>query len=354
MDQNDNNSKSLPNVPAGKAPSLISPPHPIPVYMSASGPSQKSEKRFSGALLRYFFVLLLIGSLVLNVYLGILISYDMQTNVYRAGEKENKIALIDLQGTINMGSADEMRRMLKRAAKDETVKGIVLVVNSPGGYVPPSEMMNEYIRDFKEKTNKKVYVSIQSVGASGAYWATAATDKIYAQTNSSVGSIGVISMFMVVEKTLKEKLGIEPIVIKSTRSKFKDKGSPFRMPTEEEMVSISEDIDKIHSRFVEVVSEGRKISTEEVWPLANGEVFDGPDAKENKLIDEVGFLDDAIDDLAKELGLKDPMVVKFVKPPTIRQMLSAGAKTMENPLDIQTQLEKWATTPRVQALWLGQ
>ncbi|MCD6388621.1 MAG: signal peptide peptidase SppA [Desulfobulbaceae bacterium] len=354
MDQNDNDNNSLPKVPAGKAPSPVSPPHPIPVYMSALGPPQKSEKRFSGALLKYFFVLLLISSLVLNVYLAILISYDLQTNVYRTGEKENKIALIDLQGTIDMGTADQMRRMLKRAAKDETVKGVVLVVNSPGGYVPPSEMMNEYIRNFREQTEKKVYVSIQSVGASGAYWTAAATDKIYAQTNSAVGSIGVISMFMVVEKTLKEKLGIEPIVIKSTRSKFKDRGSPFRMPTEEEMIRISEDIDKIHTRFVEVVSEGRKISTEEVWPLANGEVFDGPDAKENKLIDEVGFLDDVIDDLAQELKLKDPMVVKFVKPPTIRQMLSAKAKTMENPLNIQRQLEKWATTPRVQVLWLGQ
>ena len=111
------------------------------------------------------------------------------------------------------------------------------MVNSPGGQVVPSAMINKYICDFKAESKKKLYVSMQQLGASGAYWAAAAADKIFAQTNSSVGSIGVIYLNLVLEKTLREKLGIEPIVIKSSRSPYKDRGSFFRMPTDQERTS---------------------------------------------------------------------------------------------------------------------
>ena len=191
------------------------------------------------------------------------------------------------------------------------------------------------------------------VGASGAYWAAAATDKIFAQTNSTVGSIGVIYINLVVEKALKEKLGVEPVVIKSSRSPYKDKGSLFRVPTEQEKMEIIEDIDRVHLRFVQVVSDGRNIPIDEAWKLATGDVFDGPEAIENKLIDQIGFLDDAIDDLADTLNIIDPMVIKYSEPPTFKELLSASANSLENPLDIRSQLDKWAASPKILALWTG-
>ena len=181
----------------------------------------------------------------------------------------------------------------------------------------------------------------------------AAAEKIYAQTNSFVGSIGVIYLNLIVEETLKEKLGITPVVIKSTRSPFKDRGSIFRQPTEEEMQEIRADIDAVHERFVKVVSEGRDIPLEDAWSLANGEIFDGQESIQRNLVDAVGFLDDAIDDLAAELSLEEPMVVRYIAPPSLREILTARGSKMSNPLDLQGQLEQWITSPRIVALWPG-
>lgn len=349
MDQNNHNN----NNGVSEDYSQPSPPPPIPVILQSANSEKKQRISLASMVFKYFFILLLISSLVLNFYLGFIVSRGLLEQVYRPGQKHEKIALISLKGSIDLDLADEMRRMLRRAEKDKSVKGVILVVNSPGGQVAPSDMINKYISNYKEETNKMVYVSIMQVGASGAYWAAAATDKIFAQTNSAVGSIGVIYINLVAEKALKEKLGIEPIVIKSSRSPYKDKGSFFRIPTEEEKKDIIEDIDKVHLRFVQVVSDGRNISIEETWNLASGDVFDGPEALENNLIDQIGFLDDAIDDLAKTLNIKDPMVIKYSEPPTFKEMLSAGAKSFENPLDIRSQLEKWAASPRILALWTG-
>jgi len=285
-----------------------------------------------------------------------IIGTGMREQIYTHGNNLQKIALIDLAGTIDMDAAEDMRCMLAKAADDDKIKGVILVANSPGGYVAPSDLMNKYVQDFKEQTGKPVYVDVQEVCASGGYWIAVAGDRIYAQTSSIVGSIGVISMNFIVENTLREKLGVEPIVIKSTRSPFKDKNSPFRMPTEEEKMDIIKDLDTVHQRFVEVVSKGRDIPAEQVWSMATGEVFDGPESVENKLIDKVGFLSDAIADMSQELDLKNPTIVRLMNPPTIRDMLTAGSKSFagNGVLDIQSQLEKLVSTSRIQALWLGQ
>jgi ClpP class serine protease len=113
-------------------------------------------------------------------------------------------------------------------------------------------------------------------------------------------------------------------------------------------VDIQEDLDSIHKRFIKVVSDGRGLSMDEAWGLGNGDVFDGPEALEKKLIDKVGFLDDVIDAVTMDLGLSDPKVIRYMRPPTLREM------RMENPLDIKAYLEKWAMTPRILAIWPGQ
>ena len=360
MEQNNNSDNTFPDVAGSEGSSSVRPPTPavppapIPVFVPGNAAQKPPRRSLISIFVRYIFVMILISSLVLNLYLAMIMAGGMQEHVYRSGDRQQRIALIDLQGTIDMNTAEDVRLLLRRADQDNTIKGVILVVNSPGGQVSPSEMINQYLCDFKARNpEKKVYVSVQQVGASGAYWAAAAGDKIYAQTNSAVGSIGVIYMNLVMEKTLKEKLGIEPVVIKSSRSPYKDRGSPFRMPTEQERQKITREIDRIHTRFVEVVSRGRNIHPDDAWKLADGNVYDGPEAKGKKLIDEVGFLDNAIDDLTETLKLTDPMVIRFVKPPTIRELLTSGSSRLDNPFDIQQHLEKWATTCRIQALWLG-
>ena len=302
---------------------------------AASGDTGKSKKRgrsgqgssFFKKIIRYIFISMFVISVITNFYLVLLLSGGMTERTYRAGDETQRIALISLGGVIDMQSAEQLRLMLLRAEEDETIKGVVLVINSPGGMVAPSNMMLHYIQEFKENTGLKVYASIQQLGASGAYWAAMAVDKIYGQTNARIGSIGVIYMNMVVEKALKEKLGINPVIVKSTRSPYKDHNSPFRQPTDEEILDIRKELDTIHARFVEVVRKGRNLDEDAAWALADGGVHDGPASLEKNLIDEIGFLDDVIDDLADSLGIKEPHVVRFVQPPTLREMLMARYPT---------------------------
>jgi len=358
MDQNYPN--EFPEVPSTSKPSppppprAVAPPSPIPVYMPAPGTARPPRRSLAAGFFRLLFIVLLFGSVVLNLYLIGLVAAGVQEREYLPGDKTQKIALIDLAGSIDMNSAHRLRYLLKQAGADKHVKGVILVVNSPGGQVSPSEMMHVYLQNFRlTYPDKKLYVSIQQVAASGAYWAAVAGEKLYAQTNSVVGSIGVLYVNLVMEKTFREKLGIEPIVIKSSRSPYKDMGSLFRLPTDEEQQKIVRDIDRIHTRFVEAVSRQRPLTQDETWQLADGDIFDGPDAQAKKLIDAVGFLEDVIDDLADALNLDDPMVIRIEMPPTLKEMLAAGGLGPDNPLQIRKQLEKWASTPRIQALWLG-
>lgn len=357
MNQNDDGIYPLASEPPGSSPAGSPPPKPIPVYLPPSTPARKTGGRsFFGALFRYVFIILFILSVILNIYLWSFLSLGVHEEEYRPGLKDQKIALIDLQGLINMSAAAEFQDMLKRAETDQSVRGVILVVNSPGGYVVPSDMMNRYLKDFQEKSKKTVYVSIQQVGASGAIWATAPAERIFAQQNAAVGSIGVMYMSFVVEELFQQKLGISPIVIKSSRAQFKDRGTPFRMPSEEEKIEIQKDLNTVHERFVKIVAEGRSddgLSEQDVWKFANGDVFDGPEAKALKLIDEVGFLDDAIDALAEELKIKRPQVIRYRRPPSILELLTAKTSAWKQPLDIQEQLESWAMTPRIQAVWMG-
>ena len=352
------------------------PPQPIPVYL----PPDRSGPSVLARVFKSLMVSVLVLSVLFNLYVAIILVARMQQPMqvdeveYRPGRKEQKIALIAVEGLIDMDSANDFRNALQHGAADDNVKAIVLVINSPGGQVAPSAMMYRYInqfiaeqkqqaRDTRENSDdesspdayqpKKIYAIIQQVGASGAYWLAAAVERIYAQESAVVGSIGVIYVNLVLEEALNEKLGINPIVVKSTRSPYKDKGSPFRQPTETEKIEIREDLDAIHNRFVKAVTGGRRLSEEKAWALANGDVYDGHEALKNRLIDRVGFLDDVIDDLVKELDLDDPMVVRYVKPKTITELLTNARGSFAPALEIRQQIEEFATTPRIQALWLG-
>lgn len=334
-------------------PSPAVPPPPPPSYAAPPAPPEKPKRSLFKRILRSIFISLFVLSLIINLYLLALLGQRFTEQEFRKGDPLQKIALIDLKGQIDMQTAAEMRSLFKRAQEDKNVQAIILVVNCPGGQVAPSNMINRYIRDYQADTGKKVYVSIQQLGASGAYWISAAADKIYAQTNAIVGSIGVIYMGFVAETALKEKLGIDPLIIKSSRSPYKDRGPPFRHPDDEERARIQLDLDTYHQRFVDVVSAGRDFTEEETWLLADGDVHDGPTALEKKLIDAIGFLEDVIDDLAADAGLEDPHVVRYLTPPSLREILLAQRQSTDPLSQVQTQLEEWMTRPKIVALWPG-
>ena len=208
--------------------------------------------------------------------------------------------------------------------KDKSIKAVVLRIDSPGGAVGPSQEIYSEVKLLREKL--PVIASIGTVGASGGYYIACAAEKIVANPGAITGSIGVIAQFVNYEQLLSwAKLNVE--VIKS--GEFKDVGSPLRQMTEPEKQYFQELIDNVHSQFKLAVSQGRGINPKEVEQIADGRVFTGEQAKNLKLVDEMGSLSDAVRLAGTMSGMgKEPEVVYYPKSKTrFLDLLLSGAKT---------------------------
>ncbi|HEY9787605.1 MAG TPA: signal peptide peptidase SppA [Candidatus Obscuribacterales bacterium] len=192
-------------------------------------------------------------------------------------------------------SAISCVKQLRKAAKDEHVKAVLLRINSPGGTVSTSQELNEAVSLLREK-GKIVYSSMSDLAASGGYYVACATDRIYAQPGTLTGSIGVI-LSLVNVKGLADKLGLQPEVIKS--GQFKDIASPYRAMTPQERQLLQNLIMDSYDQFVTAVAKGRKMKVDDVKKIADGRIYSGRQAKQLGLVDELGSYDDALDALQK-------------------------------------------------------
>ncbi|HDH41806.1 MAG TPA: signal peptide peptidase SppA [Candidatus Altiarchaeales archaeon] len=219
----------------------------------------------------------------------------------------NRVAVIPIKGDITLegcGSSifgtyqcarvSTIKKSLREADGDPTVRAVVLDINSGGGSVVASRELMRAIKN----TSKPVVAWIGEAGASGAYYAATGADRIIADRDSLTGSIGVI---MVVRHYygLYQKLGINVTVIKA--GKGKDIGSPYREMTEEEKEELKEMLNQIYHDFVSDVAKNRNLSFSYVENISDGTIYLGSKAKELGLIDDIGGIDDAIH-LAAELG----------------------------------------------------
>lgn len=219
----------------------------------------------------------------------------------------DKVGLVELEGVI-LGSR-KMVREIERMRDSNSIRAIVLRVDSPGGGVAASQEIYEAVKSAREE--KPVVVSMGSVAASGGYYVACGADTILANPGSTTGSIGVVMEIPNI-KGLLEKLGIQFNVIKS--GKYKDIGSPYREMTNAEKNQLQNYIDDAYDQFVGVVSESRGLSEEEVLSFADGRVFTGKQALELGLIDQLGDYDDAIQLAAEMSGLKGkPKTYRFPK-----------------------------------------
>ncbi len=239
-----------------------------------------------------------------------------------AGAGKNKVLLMDLSGVISSQEKDgffsrpsllaEFKEQLSLAAKDSAVKAVVVRVNSPGGTVTASDILYHELKSFKDKKQIPVVASIMDVGASGGYYVASAADAILAHPSTVTGSIGVI-MLTVNARGLLEKVGVEASAV--TSGPRKDMGSPFRVMTPEERGIFQSVIDDFYKRFLVVVKEGRpKLSTEQIRKLADGRIYSGDQAKEAGLVDDLGYLDDAIEIAKKRSGIEEAKVVTYRRP----------------------------------------
>lgn len=215
----------------------------------------------------------------------------------------DKVAMVMVEGVIK-DSFPVVNQLIKHG-KDNSIKAVVLRINSPGGGVVPSQEIYKAVLSLKKK--KKVVVSMGSVAASGGYYIACAADKIVANPGTITGSIGVIAHFSNMEELLK-KIGLKPSSIKSGR--YKDVGSPLREMTPEEESLIQGVVDDIHDQFLESISTNRNISKETIAGIADGRIFTGRQALKMGLVDFLGDREYAINLAAKLSGIKgEPEVV---------------------------------------------
>jgi protease IV len=218
----------------------------------------------------------------------------------------DRIGVVDLDGVIL--SPQPVVGQLKKFGDDSSIKAIIIHVNSPGGGVAASEEIYSEVKRIRSEKKKRIVVSIETVGASGAYYVASASDKIYADQGSIVGSIGVIAQWVNYGDLLKWAK-LKDVVIKT--GEFKDTGNPARDLTPAEQAYMQALIDNMFGQFVQAVSEGRRMKFEDVKSIANGKVWTGEQAMSMKLIDGVGDFETAVADTAKSVGIKgEPTLVR--------------------------------------------
>ncbi|MBN2654867.1 MAG: signal peptide peptidase SppA [Nitrospirae bacterium] len=256
----------------------------------------------------FFWTIVFFGALLI---LSALITFSSKDVVIG-----DKIALVRVEGPI-LQSKDVVEE-LKSYTKDSSIKAVVVRVDSPGGGVVPSQEIYEQMK--KTAAKKSVVVSMGSVAASGGYYISAPATKIVANPGTLTGSIGVI-MELPNIKGLMEKIGVKTEVVKSGR--HKDIASVFRGIGAEERKILQGVMDDVHEQFISAVAESRNIPATEARRLADGSIYTGRQAKELKLVDDIGDLQYAIK-LAGELaGIKgEPEVVMKKERHPIYDILS--------------------------------
>lgn len=219
----------------------------------------------------------------------------------------DKIGLIVASGEIRMNSGDadynyitpyELSSQIDEAIDDDSVKGVVLRVDSPGGSALASEII---VNKLKKLNNKKpVYVSMGSVAASGGYYISSNASKIFANKKTITGSIGVVSMIFNLEK-LYEKMGLKWETIE--KGKTFQLGNLNKKLTEEEIELIRSSSKKTYDEFKTRVIEGRNINANKLEEIAQGKVWTGAEAQKLGLVDQIGTLEDTIKTMGNDLGL---------------------------------------------------
>ncbi len=223
-----------------------------------------------------------------------------------SGLSDNNIAVVDIDGEIL--SADTVVDQLRKYDEDDSVKAIILHIDSPGGAAAPSQEIYHEVLHIRDQHKKPIVASIESVGASGAYYIASATNKIYANQASVVGSIGVIMEWTNYGDLLKWAK-LKPEVIHA--GALKDAGDPSHEMTPEERVYFQSLVDNMYGQFVADVAAGRHIAPDQIKTLATGQVWTGEQALPLHLIDEAGGFRTALLETAKSVGISgEPSVVK--------------------------------------------
>jgi protease-4 len=211
-----------------------------------------------------------------------------------------RVAIVELEGVII--EVDDLVREMKAHRENPSVRAVVMRINSPGGVVAPTQELHDAVRRLRD-AGKPVVASLGAVAASGGYYVAVACDQIYANPGTLTGSIGVIMQLANLEQLMK-KVGVDYVVVKA--GQFKDIGNVARAMTPDERRVMQALLDDVHGQFITAVADGRKLPREDVARFADGRVFSGTRAKELRMVDALGGLEEAVLASAKLAGIPIP------------------------------------------------
>lgn len=257
-----------------------------------------------------------------------------------------KVAILSIDGVIFGSDDDFVVKQVKQVLKDKNIEAVVLRIDSPGGTITGSDYYHHLLKRIKSERDIPIVVSMGSMATSGGYYVAMAADEIFAERTTVTGSIGVIvPMYKGVE--LCKKIGIESTPI--TSGPLKTMGSFDKPLTEEQRAVWQHLVDDNFKRFKEVIREGRpefEADPGKLDALATGQIYTATEAKENGLIDKIGFLDDAIDAAMEHAGLTeaDSKVIQFRSKMKFADFLMES-RGPDKLLRLETLLD--LTTPRV-------
>jgi len=255
-----------------------------------------------------------------------------------SGYGPDKILLLDVSGMILEGphrilglfkgvtAPSRVKEELEKAAKDKHIKAVVLKINSPGGTVSAADVILHELKSFKAERQVPVVVCLEGLAASGGYYVAQAGDTIMAYPTCITGSIGVIAMKFNF-RGLMDKVGVDTDLVKT--GAWKDFWSPFRAASPKEKEMMQQIIEEFYRTFVNVVAEGRKMSLKEVKQVADGRIFTAPQAKDLRLVDKIGYLDEAIKEAQELAGLTAAKVVRYHRPGSYRPTIYSRLPELE-------------------------
>ena len=350
FEKNQDTKQSQPQQEDSCQPGFVSPPRPVP---TAAAPPKKRYgwKIFWGVVI----TMSILANLFMVVMLIVVASFSVgggsdlfKEGLIAKGSSGSKIAVIRLEGIINEEMSREIHKQIDIAAKDSSVKAVILRTVTPGGGVGASDRIHHKISEFRAETKKPVVAFMQTVAASGGYYTSVACNKIVAEPTVITGSIGVMLNHFVIKGLVEEKLGIVPVEIKSGLKK--NWPSPFNETTEEEKEYLmTKLITPAYERFIMLVAEGRsELDLAEVRILADGSIYGAPEALEKKLIDKVDYLAGAIAEAESLAGIKNAKVVEYEKPFRLSSMLSSQGKSI---LKMDRETLREMSAPQLLYLW---
>jgi protease-4 len=338
-------------------------------WWDAPRPRRKGRGLLIGVL-----IVLLVMSVLVNLYLmaavGSHLDQSFDRDVIRGGDETQTVSVYAVRGVIDDNAAAKFSAFCRSVRKDANVRAVVLRVDSPGGSVSASDQMAEDVRRLQTEGGKKVVVSMGGLAASGGYYISAGADRIVAEPTTITGSVGVIMGWVVLKGTM-EKIGMEPMILKSTHAQaWKDELSSFKMPSDRQREHLQGVLDEMQARFESVVKVGRgdrlhphettytvrtgegeqarDVQMKEIEPF-NGKIYMAGDALRLGLVDVIGYREKAYDIAAEMAGLNNPRVVQYTQRRSFFQAIMDGESKIDLPLSSRSLDE--LQTPRVMMIW---